>query len=137
VSKNFLLATVIGAVVYFVLGYVIYELLLGSFYAGQQGSATGVMRDAPLWSWMILSILVFSAVIALILGWAGAKDAASGFKIAALVGLLVSISFDFGQYAMSNLMTMTGTLVDPIVGAIHTGIGGAVIGLMLGRDSQA
>ncbi len=135
-SKNFMMATLVGAVVLFVAGYLLYGLALAGFYESNVGSATGVMKETPEWLWLILSMVSFAAVITLVLGWAGAKDPASGFKIAAIFGLLMAVSVDFGQYSMTNLMNLTVTLVDPIVGAIHAGIGGAVIGMMLGKGGD-
>lgn len=136
-NKNFALATVVGAVVLFVLGYLIFELALGGFYESNVGTATGVMRDSPQWLWFIIAVLAWSAVLTLALSWSGSTDAMSGFKAAALIALLIGISFDFGQYAWTNLNTLTFALVDPIVGAIHSGIGGAVIGILLGRGGEA
>lgn len=135
-NKNFLTATIVGAVVLFVTGYLIFELALGGFYEANQGSATGVMRDSPQWMWFIISLVAWAAVLALALGWSGAEDPASGFRVAAVVGLLVALSFDFAQFAWTNLITLTLAVVDPIVGAGHAGIAGAVMGMMMGRGSK-
>ena len=132
-NKNFAMATIAGAVVLFIVGYLVYGLALESFYASNAGTATGVMKEAPEWLWLILSTVAWGATLTLILGWAGSTDPAGGFKTAAIVALLVGISFNFGQYSFTNLSTLTLTLVDPIIGAIHSGIGGAVIGMMLGK----
>ena len=45
----------------------------------------------------------------------------------------MAVAFDFGMYSMTNVQSLTITLVDPLLAAIHMGIGGAIIGLMLGR----
>ncbi len=135
-NKNFLTATIVGAVVLFVTGYLIFELALGGFYEANQGSATGVMRESPRWSWFIVSIVAWAAMLALALGWSGAEDPATGFRVAAVVGLLVALSFDFAQFAWTNLMTLTLAVVDPIMVALHAGIAGAVMGMVMGRGSN-
>ncbi|MFV1988001.1 MAG: hypothetical protein ACC682_12030 [Gemmatimonadota bacterium] len=135
-NKNFMIATLVGAVVLFIVGYLLYGLALAGFYETNVGSATGVMKETPEWLWLILSMVAYAAVLTLILGWAGAKDPAGGFRIAAIVGLLFSASVDFGQYSMMNLMNLTVMFVDPFVGAIHAGVGGAVIGMMLGKGGD-
>jgi len=111
-------------------------LALAGFYENNAGTATGVVKEMQ-WLWLILSTVAYAALLALALGWAGSTDPASGFKTAAIVGLLMAISIDFGQYAMTNLSNLTLTIVDPIVAAVHGGIGGAVIGMMLGKNSDA
>lgn len=139
-SKNFLTAIVVGAVVLFITGYLIFELALGGFYEANQGSAmgmAGVMRDSPLWLWFILSILAWAAVLALAIGWAGATDAMGAFKIAAVVALLVGLSYHLGQYSWTNLDSLTIAFVDPIISAVHSGISGAVMGIFLGKGANA
>jgi hypothetical protein len=133
VNKNFGIAIVAGSVVMFLVGYLMFGMALAGFYESVAGSATGVVKDPPEWLWLILSTVLYTTVLALVLNWAGSKDAVSGFKTAAIFGLLMGAAFDFGQYSMTNLMTLTGALVDPIFGAIHSGIGGAVVGMMLGK----
>jgi uncharacterized membrane protein len=136
VNKNFLTATIVGAVVLFVTGYLIFELALGGFYEANMGTATNVMKETPNWMWLIVSILLWSAFLTLALGWAGSTDPASGFKTAAIVSLLVAASYSLGQLGMTNLNTLTLAIADPIAGAIHSGIGGAVIGMLLGKGSN-
>ena len=139
-SKNFMMATVVGAVVLFITGYLIFELALGGFYEANQGSAMGmpgVMRDSPLWLWFILSILLWAAVLALAIGWAGDLDPMGAFKTAAVVAFLVGLSFHLGQYAWTNLDTLTVAGVDSVVSAVHSGIAGAVMGILLGKGTSA
>jgi len=136
VNKNSMTATLVGAIVLFVAGYLIYGLALAGFYGSNAGTATGVVKEMQ-WLWLILSTVAYAALLAVILGWAGSTDSSSGFKTAAIVGLLMGISIDFGQYAMTNVANLTLTIVDPIVAAVHGGIGGAAIGMMLGKGSNA
>ena len=136
-NSKFLTATVVGAVVLFVLGYLIFGLALTGFYEGNAGTATGVDKETPEWLWLILSVLATSVFLVLVLGWRGATDVVAGFKTAAIVGLLWGISLDFGLYSMTNLHTLHLTLVDPIITAIYMGLAGAVIGMLLGRGAPA
>lgn len=135
-NKNFAIAVGAGSVVMFLVGFLLYGLALAGFYEGAAGTATGVVKDPPEWLWLILSTVLYTTVLALVLNWAGSKDAVGGFKTAALLGLLMSASFGFGQYSMTNLMTLTAVLVDPFVAALHAGIGGAVVGMMLGKGGS-
>ena len=136
-NAKFGMAVLAGAVALFVTGYLIFGLALSGFYESNAGTATGVNKETPEWLWLILSTLAFAALLTVVLGWAGAKDVASGLKTAAIFGLLLGFAIDFGFYSMTNIQNLTLTLVDPFLGAVHSGIGGAVIGLMLGRGGSA
>ena len=136
-NSRFVIATLVGAVVLFVAGFVIFGLAFNSFYLGNQGTATGVNRDTMEWPWLIASTLASAALLTLVLGWAGARAPVAGFKVAAIIGLLTGAAFDFGVYSMTNVQSLTITLVDPILVAIQMGIGGAVIGMMLGQGETA
>ena len=136
-NSRFAMATLAGTFVLFVAGFVIFGLALNDFYISNPGTATGVNKDAIEWPWLIVSNVANAALLTLVLGWAGSKTAVTGFKAAAIVGLLMAVAFDFGVYSMTNVQSLTITLVDPILVTIQTGIGGAVIGMTLGRGETA
>jgi hypothetical protein len=57
--------------------------------------------------------------------------------VGAVVGFLLWFTVDFVFYGISNISNLTLTVVDPLVELVHGGIGGAAIGLVLGRMSTA
>ena len=46
--KKMIMGTVAGAVAFFLLGFLLYAVILGGFYEANLGSATGVMRELPV-----------------------------------------------------------------------------------------
>lgn len=61
--KKMLIGTVAGGVAFFLLGGLIYEVVLGDFYRANWGSAAGVLRKLPM-SWaMVVSQLGLAAVV--------------------------------------------------------------------------
>ena len=128
-----LVASVAGAVVLFVGGYVLYELVLGGFMSANMGSATGVMKESPDFLWIAVGQLASGGVLATVLGWAGATDAAGGAKAGAKIGALLSVAFGFVMLGAMNISTLTWTVVDVVVTAVLWGAAGAVVGIMLGR----
>ena len=134
-NRTFIQATVAGAAALFVVGFLLFGLVLAGFYENNVGSATGVTKAPPEWLWLILSTLALAALLTLVLRWKGANDAATGAKAAAIVGLLFAMSVDFGSYSMTNVQNLTATLLDPIFSAGYMASGGAVIGIMLGRSA--
>ncbi|WP_420463723.1 hypothetical protein [Candidatus Palauibacter sp.] len=128
-----LVASVAGAVVLFVGGYVLYELLLGGLMEANMGSATGAMKDAPNFLWIAVGQLASGGVLATVLGWKGATDVAGGAKAGAQLGALIAVAVGFMMLGTMNVSTLTWAIVDVVVSAVLWGAAGAVVGMMLGR----
>ncbi|MGE0772354.1 MAG: hypothetical protein AB7K37_11625 [Cyclobacteriaceae bacterium] len=135
-AKNRVLATLVGFVVLFLLGWLIYGMLLMDFYASNTGSATGVMRDedSMVWWALIAGNIAQAYLLVYIFGkWANITSFGGGFQAGAILGLILGIAINFSMYGTSNMMNLTATLVDPVVSAVMMGITGGAIGVMLGR----
>lgn len=135
-AKNQILATLVGFIVLFLLGWLIYGMLLMDFYGNNSGSASGVMRaeDEMIWWALILGNLFQTYLLVYIFGsWANITTFSDGLKAGAIIGLLMGLAFNFTMYGTSNIMNMTSALVDPFVSAVMMAITGGVIGFMLGR----
>lgn len=136
-DKKFVVATLAGGITLFILGYVFYELLLGGFFEANAGTASGVMKEAPVFWAVLLGELGAAALIALALGWSGASGAGDGFKTAAKVGFLVGFSVNFILFGVMNISSLTAVLVDIPVAALRWGIAGAVIGWIGSKGASA
>ena len=135
-TRQFALATVAGWITLFLLGFVIYGLLLASFFAANGGSATGTERDPPLFWSIALGELGLAAALAIALGkWAKVAGASNGFLVGATIGFLMAVWYDFTIYGTSNMLNLTATVADVAVATIRTGLGGAVVGAVLARTS--
>lgn len=135
-AKNRVLATLVGFVVIFLLGWLFYGILLMDFYEANAGSATNVMRaeeDMVWWALILGNLLQAYFLVYIFSKWEGIDTFGAGFKGGAIIGLILGLSMNFIMYATSNMMNLTSALVDPFVSMIMMGITGGVIGVMLGR----
>lgn len=128
-----LVASVAGAVVLFVGGYVLYELVLGGFFAANAGTATGVIKESPDFLWIAVGQLASGGVLATALGWKGATDVAGGAQAGAKLGALIAVAVGFVTLGAMNTSTLAAVVVDVVVTAVLWGAAGAVVGMMLGR----
>jgi len=133
-NNKILVAGIIGAVTYFILGFLVYDLALSGFYGEHMVKTCMRGDEETVWWAMIVSHLAWGIFIALIYGrWASISTFATGAKAGAVIGALVSLAINLGQYAMFTNMDLTIALTDVVVGAVLTAIIGGVVGWWLGR----
>jgi hypothetical protein len=133
--KGVLTGTVVGGIVMYVMGYLLWGVLLTSFFEGQTAGAVG--RDAPvLWA-AVVGTLSLAMLVTLVVGWSDSASMMEGFRTGALVGFLVWFVVDLIIFANFEFSTLAGSVSDALVESVRTGIGGAAIGAVLGMGSNS
>lgn len=135
-AKKRILATLVGFVVFFLLGWLFYGFLLMDFYATNSGTATNVMRAETdmVWWALILGNLFQAYFLVYIFGkWANITTFGGGFSAGLIIGLILGFAFNLSMYGTMNISNLTITLIDPFVSGIMMAITGGAIGWMLGR----
>ena len=134
--KKVLIATVAGGFVYFMLGGLIYGIILSGFYEANQGSAIGVMRELPIMWALVVSQLGLAAFVTWVFLHAGVATAMDGLKTGAIFGLLFGFAISLDLSSVTNWSNLTVSLVEPFVTGVRIALGGAVIGWVLGMGSS-
>ena len=136
-AKKRITATLAGFVVLFLLGYLLYGMLLMDFFNSNSGTATGVMKQdmEMVWWALILGNICQAYLLVYIFGkWATSITSfGDGFKAGMTLGLIIGFAVDLTMFGTANIMNLTGTLVDPLVGGVMMGITGGVVAMVLGR----
>ncbi len=130
-TTKFITGTLAGTVASMVAGFLVFGMAL-SGYMAENVAITEEMD----WLWLILGHLMFAAALTYIfLKWAGIKTAVTGAKAAAIITLLVSLGANWIWFSMSGLFSggIMATVVDALGATVVWAIGGAVIGMVLGR----
>lgn len=131
-TNKTLLGALAGGVALFLLGWVIYGMLLMDYTTANFNQCAANPPDQMIWWAMIVSCLCSGLLLALILSWANKSGAADGAKIGAIVGALIGLSIDLSMFSMSSMFPgLTPLLVDVIAYTVMTAIGGAVVGLVM------
>lgn len=113
------LASVAGGAVYFVLGWIIYGMIIQD---------PGAAEEPILWAIGVGSLLL-GGVLALVLGWRGTTSTGDAFKASAGFGALLGLAIGFslmGTMEASGLDTVT-ILRDAVIGALMYGVVGVVV----------
>ncbi len=129
-SKQHLLATLVATVTMFFLGYLIWGVATVDYFEGH--SINNVMKDPPLFQWIIAAHLVASFALCVIYGkWArGYHSMGGGFQFGIWVGIFAGLGVGLVWYATTEMMDLQGHLVSALLDIIYYGIVGMVIGLM-------
>ena len=138
-TNKFLVGGIIGGIAYFLLGYLVWGMLLMDFMTNNAGSATGVMKtnDQFIWWALIVGNLFSGFLLSYVLNKSGSNSAGSGAATGAVIGLLVSAGFDFIMYGVANLSTLNGALVDILASTVVAAVVGGIIGGYLGMGKKA
>jgi magnesium-transporting ATPase (P-type) len=138
-TQKFLVSGIIGGIVSFFAGYLIYGIALMDFFAKNGGAATGVMRpqDQMIWWSLILGSLFHGLVFSYIYNrWANINTLGAGATAGAVLGLLIMASHDFIMYATADITNLTGVIVDIIAASVMGAIVGAAVGMANGMGSK-
>ena len=134
--KRNIIATVAGGVTLFILGGLIYGVLLAGFYEANLGSATGVARAVPIWWATMVGELGFAALLTYVFRRGGVATASAGLRVGAIFGLLFGLAMSFNLYGVTNWSNITVAFAEPFVTAVRVALAGALIGWVLGKGGS-
>jgi hypothetical protein len=130
--KRLVVGSVVGTVVLYFVGMLIWVVLFADFFAANAGSATGVDREQMVvWS-VVLGTLCYAVLLTLGLEVSGKKGIGGGILVGAVVGALIWGTADFILYGITHLNTLTGAVADVVLEGVRGAIGGAIVALVLG-----
>ena len=132
-----IIAGILAGIVSFLLGWLIYGMLLMEFFKNHSLHYNGLDKNPPDFLYLGIGNLLMGILTAYVVALGNGNNAKKGFTIAAIVGFLVSSGMDSMMFAQMNLGSRTAILVDVIAATILSGIIGAFVGWWYGRKSAA
>ena len=138
-SSKIIIAGIIAGIVSFFLGWVVWGMLLESYYDGAMIQYEGMEKENMNFIALIIAQLAGGILLAYIIGnFSGTMSMMRGATIGAIVGFFWCLSIDLMFFSMYNMFANnTVIIVDLIVNTIFSGILGAVIGWWLSRGAKA
>ena len=132
-----LAATVVGGITIFVLGFLIYGMLLDPYMKANMVEYAGLIKDPPGWAALVGANMANALLFAFIFDkWAGIKTFVGGLKGGAIIMFLISVSLDLQFMAFMNLWkggplpVVVDIIGATVLGALAGGVIGAVLGMM-------
>jgi|WetSurMetagenome_2_1015567.scaffolds.fasta_scaffold1213469_1 uncharacterized membrane protein len=140
-TTRLILAAIAGSAVQFLLGWLVYGLLLMNFMSSQSVHYEGLMKDMNNGSFIIfiyLSGLAMSFLLTYVFQrWGKFDTLLKGLTAGMFFGLFMALTYDLSSYAMMNLFSASAMIVDILVSSVLTGIVGGSIAFVLGFRSKA
>jgi hypothetical protein len=139
-TNKFFVGGIIGGVASFLLGWVVWGMLLMNFmgqHSSEASKAVARSDENMIWWALIVGNLAFGFLLSYVINKAGAKSAGAGAGVGAIVGLLSAIGFDCMMYSMMDMMDTTAIAVDIVAALVVNAVIGGIIGWYLGMGKKA
>jgi hypothetical protein len=137
-TKKILLGSFAGAVTYFLLGWLIYGMLLMDYMTNSCPNFPGLNRnESEMLLWMMfISNLLSALLMAYIFDLGKISGWMNGLKQGAIIGFIITAAFDTGMYAMTFMLTKNWIIIDVLAGTVMAAIVGAVIAAVMGMGDK-
>ena len=131
--KKLAVGGIVGGIIFFLLGWLIYGILLMDFMNSHPGVVSGYSKEAPDMLYLAIGNLLSGLLMAYIFIKANINTLMGGLVMAAVVGLLMSASYDCVMYGTTSLLSKKMMLADVLASVVMSAITGAIGGLLMGK----
>lgn len=134
-TKTNLISTIVTAIWGFMGGYLLWGVLADSFLNSHLGTAAGVAKDVPEWGLLALGCLIQAfAFSSIFRHWGESRYTTSdGMKYGILIGVLVGLGNELINHATTNVLDLTGALVNGLIYIVFYAIMGFLAGLIYNK----
>lgn len=127
--KSIAVTTIVGSVVYFLLGWVFYGMIFTDIYPQTEGG--------PNLLFIYMGGLVYSKLISIaITWWANTSSLITGLQMGAIIGVLVGMSMNFFMFSAEPECNWSQFITDSAVTTVMSAMVGAVIAVLHGKLSK-
>ena len=124
-NKSLLFSGVVGTIVYYLLGWLVYGVIFPDLAGGEQN---------PLF--ILLGCLFYAFIFAVMLSrWTSISKFSSGFNAGLILGVLYAVSFYFFKISEGGSFDIQPFLKEIVIGGLMTGVAAGAIALVIGKTS--
>ncbi len=135
--KKLFMGGIVGGILFFLLGWLIYGMLLMDFMNNHTGAAGNVSRSEPDFLYLAIGNLAMGFLLAYIFVKSNVNSMAGGFITGGVLGLLMSVGYDCMIYGTTTVISKTAMAADVAVSTVMTAIAGAVVAMVMGMGKKA
>jgi hypothetical protein len=135
-----LLAALVGTIVYFGIGWLVFEGILGKYMSENTTQIAGFKKSEEESSMLMLivSCAAYALLLAIIMGnWANVDTFKNGAILGATIGVLVAVMTNSYWYSTTHFFNnLSPLLVDVAAAGVTVGIMGGTIAWVLGYSMK-
>jgi hypothetical protein len=136
--QKLLTSSLIAALVFFLLGWLLYGHLLMSFFHHNPGRKGHLERPDMIFYLIILANLLQGFLLAFIFSKCTIQSVAEGFFTAAIIGFLITASMGLLTLGSTYITSKKAVAADIACATIIWGIAGALVGMVVQKmDKQS
>lgn len=127
-------ATVVGAITIFLLGYLIFGILFAPYMQMEEIQYNGLRKVPPDFLLLILKNIVQAFLLVYIFEFlTGIRTFLGGMKVGAIIMFLITLSLNLSLLSIMNLNNgYTANILDIAGETVRMALGGGIIGMVLG-----
>ena len=132
-SKANIVSTIVTAIWGYGGGFLLWGILGEQLMA--DGMMDGLLKETPDMMYLILGCIILAFAFSTIYGRYGSGNygVSSGLTYGIWVGIMAGVGEGFIDFATSNMLDMSGTLMNMVIYLVHFGIMGLLAGLVYGK----
>ena len=129
-SKKFLAGGLVGGFAFFLLGWLVFGMMLNKFMMEHSVSSSSAFRGEANMVWWAMAVgnLSLGFLLSYVIAKAGCHSAGAGLITGAVTALLTSLATNCITYAQIDLWDSTALITDVAASTVVGGIVGAIIG---------
>lgn len=136
-NSKFIIATLAGAIVSFLLGWLVYGILLMDFMKANTMYYANLMKVKPNMITLVASNIFWAALFAFIFQkWANVNSFMGGFKAGLPIAFILALGYYSSMHAFYHLFTRTWLVTDTIVSSLFHAVVAGVVGAVLGMGKK-
>jgi len=136
--KKLFIGGIVGGILFFLLGWLIYGKLMAGFFMDHPGEVAIVERAQNDMQFLYISLgsLFQGFLLAFIFVKANVGTAVSGFITGGVVGGLSVAGIDCIMYGTSKMLSKMAMAGDIVAAAVMSAVIGAIVGLVMGMGKK-
>lgn len=136
-NKRILIGGIVGGVAFFLLGWLVYGILLMDFYQANGNQSINRPMEEMVWWALMASNLLSGFLIAFVFDWTNTTDVVEGMKKGAILGFLMSASYDLSMFSMTTwFIGKRLVVVDIGVSTLFVAVGAGIIAWVMAKNSN-
>lgn len=125
---KFLLGTLVGGIVYFLLGWLVYGILFTEIYPPSENERI---------LFVFLGCLSFGALLSYVFNkWAGISNWITGARAGAVLGFLIALYMNLFMYSGMAEVNYQNLILDIVLSSVTGAITGAAIAIVSGKTKE-